>query len=584
MMRRALLLPLAALLAAAQAPPAGDLILQALRDEMDRSRHLEIPGIGKPYYIEFSVEDTKSSGVLCSLGALVSAVEDHNRNGRVQLRAGNYSFDNTNYVYTDAFTGQFAGRVPLDNDYLTLRRAFWLAADRHFKGAAESFARKRAALRNLTVREQIDDFAPAEPVKLYLPIDHRPVELRVWTARVQSLSALFAAYPQIHSSDVEFRAAQAGNWYVNSEGTEVRYPESLYIVRVRASSQAADGMPVRDWVVFQARSIERLEPEAVMRREIETMASNVAALTKAPLAEDYAGPVLVQGIASPQLFAQLLGANLFVPRRPVNEPGRTAPFVGSELEGRVGSRILPEWIDVVDDPTQTVWRGRELFGHYRVDLEGVLPRPVTVVEKGVVKSYLMTRQPVRGFSGSTGHARLPGFFGAKAAAISNLFVRAERTVPEAELRKRLIELCEMRGLPYGIILRKLDFPTTASFEEIQRLSIAGSQRGGSARPVSLPILAYRLYPDGREELVRGLRIRGINVRSFRDVVAASSDQYVFDFLNNTAPLATMAGASVITNSAVIAPSVLFEDLELERLDEDWPKLPLAPPPPLVSRR
>lgn len=581
---RALLLPLAVALAFCQPPPADDVMLHALRNEMERSRLLEIPGIGKPYYLEFSVEDIKSGGVLSSLGALVSMVEDHNRNGRVQLRAGNYAFDNTNYVFTDAFTGQFAGRVPLDNDYLTLRRAFWLAADRHFKGAAESFARKRAALRNVTVREQIDDFAPAEPVKLYLPVEHPQVDLQAWAARVQSLSALFADYPEIHSSDVEFRAAQASNWYLNSEGTEARYPESLYIVRVRASSQAADGMPVRDWLVFQARSIERLEPEAAMRREIQTMAKNVVALTKAPLAEDYAGPVLVEGIASPQLFAQLLGANLFVPRRPVNEPGRTPPFVGSELEGRVGSRILPEWIDVVDDPTQTAWRGRELFGHYRIDMEGVLPRPVTVVEKGVLKSYLMTRQPVRGFSQSTGHARLPGFFGAKAAAIGNLFVRAERTASEAELRKRLIELCELRGLPYGIVLRKLDFPTTAGFDEIRRLSMAGSQRGGSARPVSLPILAYRLYPDGREELVRGLRLRGVNVRSFRDVIAASEQQYVFDFLNNTAPLATMAGASVITNSSVIAPSVLFEDLELERLDEDWPKLPLVPPPPLVSRR
>jgi TldD protein len=580
----ALFLPLAAALAFSQPPPADDVILQALRSELERSRLLEIPGIGKPYYVEFSVEDIKSGGVLSSLGALVSVVEDHNRNGRVQLRAGNYAFDNTNYVFTDAFTGQFAGRVPLDNDYLTLRRAFWLAADRHFKGAAESFARKRAALRNVTVREQIDDFAPAEPVKLYLPVEHPRVDLQAWAARVQSLSALFADYPEIHSSDVEFRAAQAGNWYLNSEGTEARYPESLYIVRVRASSQAADGMPVRDWLVFQARSIERLEPEAAMRREIQTMAKNVVALTKAPLAEDYAGPVLVEGIASPQLFAQLLGGNLFVPRRPVNEPGRTPPFVGSELEGRVGSRILPEWIDVVDDPTRTAWRGRELFGHYRIDMEGVLPRPVTVVEKGVLKSYLMTRQPVRGFSQSTGHARLPGFFGAKAAAIGNLFVRAERTASEAELRKRLIELCELRGLPYGIVLRKLDFPTTAGFDEIRRLSMAGSQRGGSARPVSLPILAYRLYPDGREELVRGLRLRGVNVRSFRDVIAASEEQYVFDFLNNTAPLATMAGASVITNSSVIAPSVLFEDLELERLDEDWPKLPLVPPPPLVSRR
>ncbi len=567
---------------AAQQP--DDVILRAMRDELKRSAELAIPGIGKPYYIDFTLEDQWNVAVVASLGALVRSRDNHQRIGRVQLRAGDYLFDNTNYVFNDFFTGQFAGRVPLDNDYATLRRAFWLAADRHFKGAAESVARKRAALRNVTVREQINDYAKADPVQFYLPVARAEIDERDWQARVQSLSAVFAAYPRLHSSDVEFESAQAGVWFVNSEGTEARYPETIFIVRVRASSQAKDGMPVRDATVLLARSLDRLAPETAMRRAVEEVAKNVVALMDAPPAEDYSGPVLLDGIASPQLFAQLLGANLFVPRRPVNEPGRTAPFVGSELEGRVGSRILPEWMEVVDDATQTTWRGRELFGHFRIDSEGVVPRPVTVVEKGVVKSYLLTRQPVRGFEGSTGHARLPGFFGGKAAAIGNLFVRAAETESPAMLRKRMIEMCEMRGLPYGIVLRKLDYPTTADFDEIRRLSAAGSQRGGSARPLSSPILAYRLYPDGREELVRGLRIRGMNVRSFRDIIAASDEEHLFDFLNNTAPLAAIAGASYITNSTVVAPSVLFEDLELERMDEDWPRLPVVPPPPIVSRR
>src|SRR6185369_6537453 len=238
------------------------------------------------------------------------------------------------------------------------------------------------------------------------------------------------------------------------------------------------------------------------------------------------GPVLFEREAAAQVFAQIIGKNLALNRRPVMEPGRPGAFTSSELEGRFGARILPEWMDVVDDPTQTEWRGRPLFGHYTVDGDGVAAKPLSLVEKGVLKTFLLTRQPMRNFNGSNGHARLPGGYGANAAAISNLFVSASEAVPLAELKRKMIEICKTRSKPYGIIIRKMDFPSSASFEELRRL-IAGSG-GGSARPVSIPILAYRVYPDGREELVRGLRFRGFNARSFKDILAASDENVVFE--------------------------------------------------------
>jgi len=313
------------------------------------------------------------------------------------------------------------------------------------------------------------------------------------------------------------------------------------------------------------------------------VARNVTSLVEAPLGEDYSGPVLLEGMAAPQLFAQLLGANLTLPRRPVNEHGRTPPLQMSELEGRMGSRILPESFDVVDDPTQPTYRGRELLGFYPVDMEGVVPTPVTVIEKGVVKSFLLTRQPVRGFEGSNGRARLPGAYGAKFAAFSNLFVKARETVPAADLKKRLIGMIEQRGKSYGLILRKLDYPTTSNNEELRRLSMASSQRGGSGRVVSPPVLVYRVYPDGREELVRGMRFRSLNVRALRDIIAASDSENFFDFIGSAATIPG-AGSGYVTTHTVVAPSVLFEDMELDKREEDWPKPPIVPPPVLVSSR
>jgi hypothetical protein len=155
----------------------------------------------------------------------------------------------------------------------------------------------------------------------------------------------------------------------------------------------------------------------------------------------------------------------------------------------------------------------------------------------------------------------------------------------AELKKRLLDLCGQRNKPYGLLVRKMDFPSSASRAEFQSLVAAMSQDGASAaRLVSVPVLVYRVYADGREELVRGLRFRDLTVRSLRDIVAAGGEPAVFDFLENGAPFALMGAASFVAESSVIAPGILFEELQLARSERELPKLPLVPPPPLALAR
>jgi TldD protein len=245
----------------------------------------------------------------------------------------------------------------------------------------------------------------------------------------------------------------------------------------------------------------------------------------------------------------------------------------------MGARVLPDSFDVVDDPTQKEWRGKALFGSYDVDREGVMAKPLHLVEKGALKSFLLTRQPVRGFEGSNGRARLPGRGSTNVADISNLFVSSSETVPAADMKKKLVELIQSRNKPYGIIVRKMDYPSTATAEELQRL-MQGSQ--GTAHPVSMPLLVYKVYPDGREELVRGLRFRGFNARSLKDILAAGDDATVFDFLDSTAPFDLVGYASFTTEACVVAPSILIDDLELHPVEDELPKLPVVPAPELVK--
>jgi hypothetical protein len=561
--------------------PATDPLIRAMHDEIDRSRKLTVPNLETPYFIEYLVDENESFTVSATLGGLTSRRRDKFRNLDVNVRVGDYKFDNTNYIGSDFVFGSRYDleRFPLENSNPVLRRYLWLATDTAYKSAIEAISRKRAALRNLTVSEQLNDFAHAEPVHIIQNFQKLTLDEDAWANRVRTLSAIFDRYPDVEASGIEFSAGDGGYYLVNSEGSEVRVPDRTSYLRARAVAQAPDGMGVRDAVVFQAVEAGRLPGDAEMTGQIQTLAQNVVALAKAPKGEDYSGPVLFEGVAGPQVFAEILGRNLSLTRRPVMEPGRGGAFAASELDGRIGARVLPESFSVVDDPTLKEWRGRPLFGTYEVDREGVVPKPLRLVDKGVLKGYFLTRQPVRGFEGSNGRARMPGSFGAGTPGISNLFVMAAETSPVAELRKKLLELIAARGKPYGIIVRKMDFPSSASVDEARRL-LSGSQSGGS-RPVSVPILVFRLYPDGREELLRGLRFRNFNARSLKDIMAAGDDLTTFEFLDNAAPFALMGGAGYVANATVVAPSILIDDLELHPLEDELPKLPVVPAPELV---
>ena len=562
------------------AQPADDPVLRALRDELSRSRGLKVLSLEAPYFIEYTLEDGDSFQVSASLGGLVSVRHDRFRLPEIKVRVGDYKFDNTDYAGSGYRFGTHYDieRFPLESSYGAMRRFLWLATDTAYKSAVEAISRKRAALNNVAVNQAPDDFTKAEPLQKLSAIRRVPVDEDAWIALVRSVSAVFEAYPLVTTSSVDLSAVQTTHYYLDSEGAEVRTPDNLIYLLVRAEAQATDGMVLRDAFVFASLDFDRMPAERAIRERADALAKTLTARASVAKGDDYSGPVLFEGAAGAQLFAEVLGRNLALTRRPVMDPNRDTPVQVSELEGRQGARILPEWFDVVDDPAQKEWRGHPLIGTYDVDREGVAPRPLPLVEKGVLKAFLLTRQPVAGFAGSNGHARLPGSFGANGAAIGNLFVRATETVPVADLKKKLIEMCKQHNNPYGMIVRRMDFPSSASVEEVRRLLGNAAQAGGY--PVSAPVLVYKVYPDGREELTRGLRFRGLNARSLKDIQAAGDDNNVFEFLNNQAPFALIGGTTYVAATSVVAPSVLIGDLDLHPLEEELPKRPIVPAPEL----
>ncbi|HKD05145.1 MAG TPA: metallopeptidase TldD-related protein [Bryobacteraceae bacterium] len=557
----------ATLIIAAEQP---DPVLNAMKTELKRATSLSLNQLDKPYFVSYSIDDIHSWTASAMLGALISANTNTFRVPNVRIRVGDYKFDNTN------FAGGFGGGArydlrgfPLDDDPLAIRQFLWLATDSAYKGSLQSIARKRSALRSVTVSEELPDFSIAP--KLSLIHEYQPAHFndQAWKDEVRRVSTVFSAYPALRTSLVELSVVDGLHRFVNSEGTEIREPEQVGSVQIRASAQSRDGMIVRDARVFYTHNIDKLIPEAELQKAAKSVGDTVVQMAAAPMGDNYSGPILFEGVASAQMMAEVLGRNLHIARKPVTAPGAPNQITATELEGRRGVRIMPEFFDVTDDPSAP------MFGHEEVDDEGVADKKVALVEKGVLKDFLRTREPVRGYSESNGHSRLTS----GAAVPTNLIIKARETNSIEDLRKKMIDLCQQRGLSYGIIVRRMDFPSSATVDEARRnLAAAGS----SGRAVSLPLHVYRLYTDGHEELIRGVRLRGLNARSLKDILAAGDDNVEFNYLENGAPFALLGLGASSAEVTVVAPSVLIDDLELTKIDDELPKLPVAPPPALSS--
>jgi TldD protein len=543
------------------AAPAADPVFEAMQTELKRSMTLSLQQLEKPYFVSYTIDTGHQWSATAVMGGLLGVTSEPFRLPAMQLRVGDYKFDQTNYAGGGRGASYALSGFPLDNDPGVIRQYLWLKTDSAYKSSLDAIARKRAILKSVTVSDELPDFAPAKPNTLIR--DRAPIQFddKMWNERARRISAIFDAYPDLRASVAEYTAFDMLHRYVNSEGTIVKLPQSEGQFEIRASAQAPDGMILRDDALFYTNDITKMFREDELTQAAKSLADQLTKRAAAPVGENYSGPILFEGIAAPQLLAEILGRNLHISRKPTGASSSNP----TELEGRRGVSIMPEMFDVTDDPTLP------MFGHTEVDDEGVSGGPVLLVEKGVLKDFLRTRTPVRGYDESNGRALLGG-----SPTPTDLIIKARETSSVADLKAKMIDLCKQRGLSYAIVVRKLDFPSTASGEEMRHLSGGGS--GG--RPVAMPLYIYKLYADGHEEMIRGVKFRGVNARSLKDILAAGNDNNRLDYLENGATFAQIGAGGYTSEVSVVAPSILVDDLELTKMEDELPKLPIAPSPML----
>lgn len=548
MFRRLGICLLGALTLALPARAADDVVMKAMRDELDRSmRQLQLEKLDKPYFIAYRVQDRTQLSASATFGALLSGGISRARYLTVQVRVGDYQRDNSNFLAFPLHANGLTETLPLpiDDDYQELRRQIWLATDGAYKAALETLSRKRAALENRTTRENLPDFSREQPTTALEPPSPVKMDLARAEALVRDLSAIFRQQPEIFTSSTSLEVSDTRSWYFNSEGSVTTQESSAANFMAGAQTQAVDGMMLPDWVMASAHSMEELPSESELAVQIRAMADRLTRLRHAPLVDRYTGPVLFDGGAGPELFSQVLAPKFLDMRVPASNNLQIETYAAqsaSKFQDRLGARVLPTFLSVVDDPTRPSYQGTPLLGGHTVDDEGVRARPTTLVEKGLLKTLLATRDPVSGIPRSTGSFRA---FGAQP---SNLIVAVENGKSQQELKDQLLSLVKQRDKEFGIEVRRVG-------REI-----------------------YKVYPDGHEELVRQGQFDGLDEAAFKDLAAVSRDLSV-----HTIPFAAYAGRLYMGQPGMplvsfVVPSLLFEDLTLKPTAGELPKLPLSKPP------
>ena len=523
---------------AAPPTPPDDPLLQAMLAELERSKlQLKMENVPAPYYIEYRVTEIEDYFVEAAFGALRQEQRVRTRVLRAVVRVGDYK--------QDSYFGQGLGAanvIPMDDDPIALRRQLWWVTDQAYKAAAEALTAKQALLKQYSVDQPVDDFARAPVLQSIWPVAKLEVDPARWQGLLETSSALLRRYPEVQSLETSLRFTALNHYFVNSEGTVTRRGQSLYSMGISGSTQAEDGMRLDRSPYYLVDSPQELPtPEQFLADSVK-MLETLKRLREAPVVEEeYRGPVLFAPDAANDVFAGLVGSNV-LGRKP--EPGKTVRTTGAYATS-YRSRVLPEFLSVIDDPTLKNFQGHSLVGRYEVDDEGVKASPVTVIQAGELVNYLLGRQPIRDFPSSNGHGRAaPGAL--PSPSLGNLIVRSSQPLSPEELKKKMLELCRQRGMPYGYFAETLG-------------------------PRYSPRLLYRVWEkDGREELVRGALFSGLDTRELRhDLLAVGNDPEVS---NRPGPVP----------ETVISPSILFDELEVKRSDSAKEKLPEYPPPALSN--
>jgi len=524
--------------------------------DLELSRSMQTLRQANPpaYFVSYSVTGQTSATVQGSNGALLESDQEHNRLLQTQVRVGNYQFDDTHNIGDRSMSQSSSPMlVPLDNNIPVLRRDLWLSTDEQYRAAAAAYIQVKTSqqVQVQNAETTVADFSHEQPDIAYRPLVSFRVDRRPWEERVRRYTAAFSSSPAAMNSIATFTASATNQYFASSEGTREQFGQIRYRLELYVQGKAPDGMNLSLYSNFDWVDPAKAPSDQEVMAEVHKLTAEMQGLEKAPVVEPYAGPVLLSGRAAAVFFHEVLGHRLEGFRQKQVTEGQT-------FTNKVGQQIMPTFLSVYDDPTLKEIGGQALLGYYPFDDEGVPSQRVTLVDHGVLRNFLMSREPLPGFPHSNGHGRRQLGY-QPISRMGNTIVRSSKGVTFAQLRKMLIGMIRQQGKRYGLLIEDLSGGFTIT---------------GRAQPQAFqlePLIVYKVFPDGRpDQLVRGVNIVGTPLTSLTKIVATGDKEAVFDGY-------CIAESGAVPVSAD-APAMLFSEMEVAKKQTSANKPPILPPP------
>jgi predicted Zn-dependent protease len=531
-------------------------LLDVMSQEINRNFNvLKEKGDPPPYFLSYEITEEEHRSVSASLGALDYSGGGQSRVLDVSVRVGSPKLDNYHRVRggrggAARFTA--GALVSFENNVNSIKQRLWLETDRAYRTAAERLIQIKTNSQVRAAEQDASDDFSSEPPSVF---EQAPPKLAFdtasWEERARKLSARFGNYPSVLTSRISITSQTDTRYFVNTEGSRLLHGRGYARIFIAASSRAADGTELSSFDSFEAEDAAGLPDDKTILAAIDGVANDVSNLLRAPEAEPFVGPAIFSGRAAGVFFHEIFGHRVEGHRQKDENEGQT--FTKS-----VGTGVLPDFLSVLFDPTRHAAAGEDLYGWYAYDDEGVKAQPVRAVENGILKTFLMSRSPIQGVDHSNGHGRRqPGL--EPVSRQSNLIVESSRAVPEARLRQMLMDEVKRQNKPYGLYFRDI----TGGFTTTQRAGLQAFK--------VIPVIVYRVYPDGRpDELVRGADIVGTPLASFSKILATGDKPEVFNGYCG-------AESGSVPVSAV-APAILVSEIEIEKKAKSNDRPPLLPEP------
>lgn len=548
-----------AFLALSYAKAQNSTLLTAMSHELSRNFDvLKQKADPAPYFMSYEITEQEYRSISGTRGVVNPVTASKSRILDISVRIGSPQLDNYHPVSGRGGTAQFTSgaAIPFEDTIDSIKRRLWLETDRTYRAAAQRLIQIET---NTQVRvagtDDSADFSSEERSIYEKASPKLKFDEAYWRERVRKLSARFQNFPDILTSQVVVSCLADTRYFVSTEGSRIQSGRGYARVIVQATTKAADGEDLQIYDTFEAVDCSGLPKDEIIQATIDRIANNLTTLLHAPAAEPFVGPAIFSGRAAGVFFHEIFGHRIEGHRQKDESEGQT--FTKS-----IGTSVLPDFVSVVFDPTLHKVGDIDLYGWYDYDDEGVKARPVTVVDKGILKTFLMSRSPVEGFDHSNGHGRRqPGY--EVVSRQSNLIVESSKAVSEARLRQMLIEEIKRQNKPYGLFFAEVTggYTTTA--------------RAGLQAFKVIPVIVYRVYPDGRpDEMVRGADIVGTPLASFAKITMTSDKPDVFNGYCGA------ESGSVPVSAA--APQVLVSEIEIEKKAKASDRPPLLPPPPISA--